>query len=242
MFQFAPPTQDAAQGLGGGLSDAIAGKAMKNRPLIIFRPNLAIDNGAAPGALSPGADQQQRFQSLILPHLASAYSLACYLTGDAVLSEDIIQDVFLRAFRGFPDFRGEAPRAWLFAIVRNCCHSALAARRARGRHVTSECLVAGAPGEPLAELPDERETPEAALMRVREIEVVRASIHALPEPFREAIVLRELEELSYKEIAAVTGVAIGTVMSRISRGRELLAKSLLAPAPSAGRACQEAKP
>ena len=92
----------------------------------VFRPRLATSNGSAPGMPWLGADQTARFRQLILPHMDSAYNLARYITRDPVLSEDIVQDAFVRAFRAFGQFRGESPKAWLFAIVRNCCRSAQA--------------------------------------------------------------------------------------------------------------------
>jgi RNA polymerase sigma-70 factor (ECF subfamily) len=162
----------------------------------------------------------QNFQRTILPHLDGAYNLARYLTRDAIVSEDVVQDAVLRAFRAFGQFRGDSPRAWLFAIVRNCCRSAQPGTSGR---VT---LVA----DPEAELGDHADpapNPEEEALRQDEIGEVRAAIAAIPEPFREAVVLRDLEECSYAEIAQVTGVPIGTVMSRLARGRAMLAKELL---------------
>jgi RNA polymerase sigma factor (sigma-70 family) len=161
---------------------------------------------------------------MILPHLDGAYNLARFLTRDPALSEDVVQDAVLRAFRSFDQFRGDSPRAWLFAIVRNCCRSALSARNASGLHLVHES--AAAPERDTNA--DERDDPEQALIRACDAALVRDMVEALPEPFREAIVLRELEELSYREIAQVTEVAMGTVMSRIARGRSLLAEQLSA--------------
>jgi RNA polymerase sigma-70 factor (ECF subfamily) len=148
------------------------------------------------------------------------------------MSEDVVQDAVLRAFRSFEQFRGDSPRAWLFAIVRNCCRTALGARNAAGLH-----LVEDAEGESTGGA-DEADNPEQALIRASDAAMVRALVEALPEPFREAIVLRDLEELSYREIAVVTGVAMGTVMSRISRGREMLADQLSARAADQTRKSQ----
>jgi RNA polymerase sigma-70 factor (ECF subfamily) len=176
----------------------------------------------APGS-PPGADQAARFRQLVLPHLDGAYNLACYLTRDPVLSEDIVQDSFVRAFRAFGQFRGSSPRAWLYAIVRNCCRTAQSASGAGLALVVNE-------EEALAEHPDPSPTPEQEVIRETEIERLRAAIKAMPEPFREAVVLRDIEELSYAEVAEVTGAPIGTVMSRLSRGRAILAAVLLPPA------------
>ena len=101
--------------------------AVKKFPPPFFAPRLAA-NGPAPGSHAPGAGQNQEFRRLILPHVEGAYNLARYLTRDAVLSEDVVQDAVLRAFRGFGQFRGGSPRAWLFTIVRNCCRTAQAGR------------------------------------------------------------------------------------------------------------------
>jgi len=192
-----------------------------------FRPRLATSNGSASGLPWPGADHASRFKQLVLPHLDSAYNLARYITRDPVLSEDIVQDAFVRAFRAFGQFRGESPKAWLFAIVRNCCRSAQAA--AASTRLLAEVDEAGSEAQH-----DPTGTPEDAAIRNAEIGAVREAIEAIPEPFREAIVLRELEGFSYSEIAQITEVAMGTVMSRLSRAREMLAKLLLpSPGPEA---------
>ena len=198
----------------------------KMRPLI-FRPRLVAGNGPAPGDPAPGAGHTHAFRTAILPHLDGAYNLACYLTRDPLLSEDVVQDAFLRAFRAFADYRGGSARAWLFAIVRNCSRSALAARRASSLRTVSDDALSDGDAVAFADVADGQAGPEAALIRQREIDAVRASIHALPEPFREALILRDMEELSYREIAEVTEVALGTVMSRLARGRAMLVDLLL---------------
>jgi RNA polymerase sigma-70 factor (ECF subfamily) len=162
------------------------------------------------------------FDELVLPHLDGAYNLARFLTRDPALSEDIVQDAMLRAFRSFDQFRGDSPRAWLFAIVRNCCRTALTAQSASALRLVREAEN-GVAAEQKA---DTRDDPEQSLMRASDAAMVRAEIEGLAEPFREALVLRDLEELSYKEIAQITGVAMGTVMSRIARARALLADRL----------------
>ncbi|HEY2358505.1 MAG TPA: sigma-70 family RNA polymerase sigma factor [Phenylobacterium sp.] len=170
--------------------------------------------------LDPG--EAERFRRLILPHLDSAYSFARFLCRDASLAEDLVQDAFLKAFRGFRGFRGGEPRAWLFAIVRTS-------------HLSSTRRRSDAPVEPevLAAVPSEDDTPEAALLRQADVDTVRGAIEALPEPFRETLVLRELEELSYREIAEITSAPIGTVMSRLARARSLLLAAL--PPEETGR-------
>jgi RNA polymerase sigma-70 factor (ECF subfamily) len=164
--------------------------------------------------LDPG--EAERFRRLVLPHLDGAYSFARFLCRDASLAEDLAQDAFLRAFRGFRGFRGGDPRAWLFAIVRSS-HATWAQRRSEP-HPDSEAVLEAAPSD--------APSPEATLVQQGEAQTLRDAIKALPEPFRETLVLRELEELSYREIAAVTGVPTGTVMSRLARARQMLLAAL----------------
>ena len=169
----------------------------------------ASDAGRPPLARPQDAEH---FRRIVLPHLDGAYSFARFLCRDPTLAEDIVQEAFLRAYRGFDGFRGGDARAWLFAIVRNCVFSS-------PRQPPSDDIAAH-------ELADQADTPEDALVRASEVKVVRGAIAALPEPFREALVLRELEELSYRDVAAVTGAPIGTVMSRLARARRMLAAAL----------------
>jgi RNA polymerase sigma-70 factor (ECF subfamily) len=167
------------------------------------------------------------FNRLILPHLDGAYNLARYLTRDAVLSDDVVQDAVLRAFRAFGQFRGGSAKAWLFAIVRNCCRTAQAGTAGKVALVMHESGLSEEAAEQLARHPDPGPSPEEEVFRKAEVNRLRQAIEAIPEPFREAVVLRDLEDLSYAEIAEVTAVPVGTVMSRLSRGRAMLAKELL---------------
>ena len=179
---------------------------MTRIPAHIFRARLVASDGTA--AIAPAdAGYAAAFRTTILPHLDGAYTLACYLTRDPVLSEDVVQDAFLRAFRAFPEFRGGSAKAWLFAIVRNCCRSAMLARHTAGLRTVNESALSPGEAASVATAADSENTPDSALIRRHEIDAVRGAIHALPEPFREALVLRDLEELSYREIAEVTGVA-----------------------------------
>lgn len=179
-------------------------------PFRARRPAPAL-TGDAP--LDPG--EVERFRRLILPHLDAAYSFARFLCRDASLAEDLTQDAFLKAYRGFRGFRGGEPRAWLFAIVRTSHLSH--ARRRREPVATPEAIEA---------LPSEADTPEATLIRAGEAATLRGAIEALPEPFRETLVLREMEELSYRQIAEITQAPIGTVMSRLARARAMLLAAL----------------
>jgi RNA polymerase sigma-70 factor (ECF subfamily) len=187
-----------------------------------FRPRLVGGRDVAPGP-------ELRFRELMLPHLDAAYNLARYLTNDANTAEDVVQEAFLRAFRSFETYRGGPPRAWLFAILRNCWRDRVGEQVRRERVVVSDATLSESQAEAVAAVPADSDTPEESLARAREIDTVRGVIAALPEPFRETLVLREMEEMSYREIASVTGVPIGTVMSRLARAREMLAKLLLPP-------------
>lgn len=199
---------------------------MKTIAPSLFTRRRTAREGPAPDP-TPGAGHLQRFNELILPHLDGAHNLARFLTRDPALSEDVVQDAVLRAFRGFGNFRGGSARAWLFAIVRNCCRTAQAGSLGSVGLVIHESGLSAQAAARLKEQPDPGPTPEEEVLRSAEIDRVRKAIEAIPEPFREAVVLRDLEDLSYAEIAEVTGVPIGTVMSRLSRARTMLAKELL---------------
>ena len=189
-----------------------------------LRPRLAF--GASRRDRVPGSSADSgadRFRESILPHLDGAYSLACYLSRDPAAAEDIVQNAFLRAFRSIDDFRGEAPKAWLFAIVRNCFHDWLNRNRDAARLFEQG---GGTEWQESVDLPG-ADTPETILVRDREAQLVRSTINDLPEPFRETLVLRELEDFSYKDIAMITDVSIGTVMSRLARARQMLCKILM---------------
>jgi RNA polymerase sigma-70 factor (ECF subfamily) len=195
-----------------------------------FRPRLAFSRSVDPkaGARAAEAERTRQFRETILPHLDGAYNFARYLSRDPVAAEDIVQEAFLRAFRAFGDFRGGAPKAWLFAIVRNCFLDWAAGRSGRDRVLVDEGALSDGQAQALANIADpDQDDPEVALLRRREAEAVRAVLDNLPEPFRETLVLRELEELSYKEIAALTAAPIGTVMSRLARARQMLSEMLM---------------
>jgi RNA polymerase sigma-70 factor (ECF subfamily) len=195
-----------------------------------FRPRLAFSRGADPKAAARAAEAERtrQFRETILPHMDGAYNFARYLSRDATVAEDIVQEAFLRAFRAFGNFRGGAPKAWLFAIVRNCFLDWAAGRSGHDRVLVDEGALSETQAQALANIADpEQDDPEVALLRRREAETVCAVIENLPEPFRETLVLRELEELSYKEIAALTAAPIGTVMSRLARARQMLSEMLM---------------
>jgi RNA polymerase sigma-70 factor (ECF subfamily) len=165
------------------------------------------------GGLSPA--DRERFERLVLVHLDAAFNLARYLVRNADDAEDAVQEGCMRAMRHFTGFRGVSGRSWLLAIVRNSCWTLLAKRRAQ--------LAVSEFDEQLHSPPSDTSAPEADLTRALTAEAVRIAVDSLPLVFREAIVLRELEGLSYREIGEVTQVPVGTVMSRIARARAHLA-------------------
>jgi RNA polymerase sigma-70 factor (ECF subfamily) len=157
-------------------------------------------------------DRRARFEAIALPHLDAAYGLARWLTRSPADAEDVVQEAMLRAFRAFDGVRGETIRPWLLAIVRNCFHDH--AGRAR-RH---EPIAAERAEQVAFDGPD----PEEAAGWASERRRLSALLAELPEDFREVLVLREVEDMSYREIAAVTGAPLGTVMSRLARARAML--------------------
>ena len=160
------------------------------------------------------AQQPSEFERRILPHLDAAYNLARWLVRDTASAEDVVQEAMLRALRYHAGLRGEA-KPWLLQIVRNVAYAAMA-----GRRKAAEIPLDDDAPEPT----DPADDPEAALARQQDHTRLDRALAALPDELRECLVLRELEDLSYKEIAQVTGVAIGTVMSRLWRARRALAE------------------
>jgi RNA polymerase sigma factor (sigma-70 family) len=171
----------------------------------------------------PAPAKLSRFDEAILPHLDAAYNLARWLMRNDADAEDAVQDACLRAIRFIGGLRGGDGRVWLLAIVRNTCYSRL--KRAKTRAVESEF------DDEIHSPEAEAENPEALLERSRDGEAIRRALEDLPEEFREVIVMRELEGMAYKQIAEVTEVPIGTVMSRLARGRKRLQQVLAASPP-----------
>jgi RNA polymerase sigma-70 factor, ECF subfamily len=161
-----------------------------------------------------------QFKQTVLPHLDAAYNLARWLMRSGHDAEDAVQESYLRAWRAFGQFRGEDSRAWLLAIVRNTCHSLGRKNKRNDMQPAPESIEAS--------LASEDWDPRELLDRKIEAAELRRAIDSLPQEFREVLVLRELEELSYKQIAAVLKAPLGTVMSRLARGRARLAELLLA--------------
>jgi RNA polymerase sigma-70 factor, ECF subfamily len=168
------------------------------------------------------ASTTRRFERTVLAHLDAAYNLARWITRDPVAAEDAVQEACIRALRFFESQDGVSAKAWFMTIVRNVCLDWIKAERTQNHEPYDE----EAPDSALASLPT-AESPESMLARSSEARWLRACIATLPREYREVIVLRELEELSYKEIGAIVEVPVGTVMSRLARGRALLQERLV---------------
>jgi RNA polymerase sigma-70 factor, ECF subfamily len=186
---------------------------------------------------------KRRFEEIVLPHLGAAYNLARWLTRNDQDAQDVVQDAYLRAFRFFDGFRGNEGRAWLLAIVRHTCYTWLQKNRPAEVVAVSDAEgqmeegagfdteIAGAGGG----------NPEAIALQNAHRRMLNDAIAALPLGFREVLILRELEDMSYKEIARIIDVPMGTVMSRLARERKLLQQSAPLRAMS-GLPLPEAKP
>jgi len=171
-------------------------------------------------------EKRRLFDAVFQPHLVQAYRLARWLTGNAADAEDVVQEASLRAFRGIAGFGGINARAWTLTVVRNTAYSWLLKNRPTGVVFTEDLELAEQERleRPTAE--EDTATPESQLLARADAEEVRGAIATLPAPFREVIVLRELHELNYREIAEITNVPIGTVMSRLARARRMLIAAL----------------
>jgi RNA polymerase sigma factor (sigma-70 family) len=165
-----------------------------------------------------GADDRERFEQALLTHLDAAYNLARWLTRDDHDAEDLVQAAYLRAWKFFGGSHMANSRAWLLTIVRNACYTWLAQQRARGTTTAFDEDIHGVGSDAIC--------PEKQLLREEQKESVRRAVEELPVELREVVVLRELEGLSYKEIAAIAEIPLGTVMSRLARARERLRQRL----------------
>ncbi len=165
-------------------------------------------------------DKATHFEQAVLQHMAAAYNLARWMTHSDQDAEDVVQDAYLRAFRFFDGFHGGDSRVWLLSIVRNTCYTWLHQKQAH---------------EPMAPFDEDLHSsscsdldPELLLLQSVDTTTLKEALAELPVEFREVMILRELEDLSYKEIAAIAGIPLGTVMSRLARGRGRLQQSLAA--------------
>src|SRR5712671_2746820 len=188
-------------------------------------PWIAGDDMMAGDRSGDNNDKARRFRDAALPHLDDVYTLARYLFRDGADAEDAVRECYLRALRHFDTYRGPAMKPWLFAILRNVCRTEFLRRS--GVALTMD----GETKEDEDATPLWQEAPvsqEAEMLRQWDAKTIRRLVEDLPDPFREMIVLREINDLSYSEIADVVGVPIGTVMSRLARARSMLRKAWIA--------------
>jgi RNA polymerase sigma-70 factor (ECF subfamily) len=177
-------------------------------------------------AANDDPEKARRFREAALPHLDEVYTLARYLLRNATDADDAVQECYLRALKHFDGYRGPAMKPWLFAILRNVCHAEYARRASSPTTGVIEDMPESAEQAPLWH--EEQETPEAEMLRSRDAATVRRLVSALAEPFRETFVLREINNLSYREIADTVGAPVGTVMSRLARARAMLRSAWMA--------------
>ena len=162
------------------------------------------------------------FEQVMLPHLDAAYNLARWLVRDSSIAEDVVQDAYERACKYFAAFRGGSGRAWLLQIIRNAAYSTLKAQRRRMEVSLSSGMRAADEDGVEMDIPDSSAGPEATLAKRQDLAALDDALNALPVGWRECLILREVEELSYKEMARIMDVPIGTIMSRLSRARQAL--------------------
>ena len=174
----------------------------------------------------PNPELRQRFESMAVPHLDASYNLARWLTGNSHDAQDVVQDAYLRAMRYFEGFRGDRFRPWLLQIVRHTCYSWMRENRPAGLVSLDDADEPWA--EPMAPATDE---PHSVALSNAERGQINQAISALPVAYREVLVLRELEDLPYLDIARIADIPIGTVMSRLARARAMLKQALLPQEP-----------
>ena len=189
------------------------------------RGSLVLKSAAAPAPAPLSPDEARRFREVVLPHADAAYNLALRLSRRDDVAEDIVHDAYVRALAAFRGYRGGDPRSWILTIVRNRFYD-----WAREQRLKATAPLARPANDPDDDddvdwdPPDlEQDNPEQALSKTGEARAVRTLIDGLPARLREVLILREMEELSYREIAAVTASPIGSVMSRLARARSALA-------------------
>ena len=166
-----------------------------------------------------GQLKRTRFEQTVLPHWTAAYNLARWLTGFDQDADDVVQEAYLRAFKFFDGFHGDDSRAWLLTIVRNTAYTWLRQHRAQALNTVFD--------EELQNVPSGELTSEERLLQIADHLALRECLEALPVPFREVIILHEMEGLSYKEIALIADIPIGTVMSRLARARKHLQQCVM---------------
>jgi RNA polymerase sigma-70 factor (ECF subfamily) len=177
------------------------------------------------GGSGSDPERARRFRDAALPHLDDVYTLARHLLRDSTDAEDAVQECYLRALKHFDSYRGPAMKPWLLAILRNVCRAEFA-RRASSPTGPAEDAAEDEQATPLWH--ETQDNPEAQVLRRRDATTIRRLVADLVEPFRETFVLREIHDLSYREIADIVGAPVGTVMSRLARARALLRAAWMA--------------
>lgn len=171
-------------------------------------------------------EAQARFSQVVMPHLGDALALARWLTGSAADAEDVVQDACVKAYAGIGGYAGGNARAWLLTIVRNASYTWLARNRPRGVVAVGNLNDLDEMSAEHRDQSPDSDGPEASLIAKADLAALERAIAALPEPFRETLVLRDINGLSYREIADMLDVPIGTVMSRLARARGHLMSDL----------------
>jgi RNA polymerase sigma factor (sigma-70 family) len=177
-----------------------------------------------------GDDSTARFERIVQPHLGDAYALARWITGDRADAEDVVQEACLRAFRAIGGYAGGNTRAWILTIVRNTAYTWLAKNRSAVVTTVDDLAATESAnaGQSVSSASDYGSNPEAELIAKADAARLEAAITALPPQFRDTLVLRDIQGLDYREIAAVTEVPVGTVMSRLARARQRLIEAIAA--------------
>ena len=216
------PAKDfGLRSIAAGADDAFHHTAKPGvRELSAMAPASAPPDVSASRPSAGANDRYDRFHREIVPHLDAAYNFARFLSRNPDAAQDIVQESFLRAYRGFDRYGGGDARAWIFSIVRNCYHNWLLEGRRKARLEVDVHHRDDGSDFSVEDVASENDTPEAALLRSSEAGRVRGVLNQLPRALREVLVLRELEGLSYREIAQTAVLPIGTVMSRLARARE----------------------
>ncbi len=211
-----PLSVNRSNSWGTGLNEVLLGKRSEGSDRLSGQQQASVP-------IVQNKDERAVFDEVFLPHMAEAYRLAQWLTGNAYDAEDVVQDAALRAFRGIKGFGAVNARAWSLTIVRNTAYSWLMKNRSKTVVFTDD-LSAAEQHEIEHEGPHGTrvETPEEIALFKADAEDAEHALAKLPAQFREVIVLREINQLNYRDIAEITNVPIGTVMSRLSRGRQLL--------------------
>lgn len=190
------------------------------------RASAGKDKSMPANGSGDDTERTRRFREAALPCLDEVYTLARYLLRDADAAEDAVQECYLRALKHFDSYRGPAIKPWLFAILRNICHAEFARRMSSPTAIDEIVETESQEAAPLWH--EASTSPEAELLRRRDATTIQRLVSTLAEPFRETLVLREIQNLSYREIADIVDAPIGTVMSRLARARAMLRTAWMA--------------